>query len=247
MNTSENILAKRKERKLLKKMRKNPNQFQEESYPELTWLQYIFSTDVLENVMKFSDIFTKRQLALTCKKFYHNNTLFFKTFQQKVLNVPKEVFLGCKVKHIVTTIRPNRIESLELITCKGNKETLLMKDIKPSKRRSYFDYYIYDISDKFPNRIFTDVIINKYSYSCTKYSINLFEKSERRILKHRADAVVKGIEFPNGKRRVSVIDDSKNMIKHTADSHIHYTFDGTRDEYESHRVIVTTGQLIFRF
>lgn len=272
----EQVIAERQKRKLLKKMRKHPNQFVQEHYPVLTRKQFIFTVEILEEIWKVADVFTQKQMALTCKRFYAEKADFFSILSSQVLNLPVPVFQGCSVRHIITTAAPDHIKGFELVRYNGTIETIHINKIGHSAHRIYWDYHIYDISEKFRSSIFVKINIIGLDSNSPGF-IDLFRNSERHG-GERPNVINRAIENPNGQRRVSVIDDRQRRIKHAAFGKVSVTYKcegygydyddddyyGYDDEYggwyrpgrrykreydttTTHTFIVTTEALIFKF
>ena len=226
------VIAERQKRKLLKKMRKHPNQFVQEHYPVLTRKQLIFTAEILEEIWKVADVFTQKQLALTCKRICATKTDFFNTFSSQVLSLPVSVFQGCRVRHIITNAYPGYIEAFELVRYDGTIEKISPKNINHSAHTIYESYHIYDISERFRNSIFVEVrIVSSSSRPPYSNPIHLFKNSERHGVP-RPDVIRKGIENPKGQRRISVIDDHQRRIKHVAVGQVSLKYEYEGYDYE---------------
>ena len=226
------VIAERQKRKLLKKMKKHPNQFVKEHHPALTRKQYIITFEILEEIWKVANVFTQKQMALTCKRIYDTKLDFFKTYDSQVLNLPPSVFKGCCIRHIITNTYPGYIEAFELVRYDGTIEKISPKNINHSAHTIYRNYHIYDISERLRNSIFVEIRIVSSSPS-SPYSnpIHFFKNSERRGVK-RHDVISKAIENPNGQRRISLIDDRQRIIKHAAVGQVSLKYEYEESLYE---------------
>ena len=231
------VIAERQKRKLLKKQRKNPNQVVQNNFTVLTFKQYIFVPEILEQIWKHCNVFTRKQFALTSKAFYASKSHFFTSYASEVLEM-NLFFLGCCVKHIITDVHPSLIDYFEFIKCNGTVEKIYVKNISYSARTSYENYYIFDVSNKICNSLFVEIRIYQISYTHSKHigsstlisihtttgNIHLLKSSEQQTKQKadpigdnlRATMIAEGIENSGKQRRSSVIDDQNKKIKHVA-------------------------------